>query len=110
MKIEDAMQWKTRGSIVYAVGIWTMIGTYGYLKYTGRLDNVKVEVEEVENTNKKVFQSKYGKTEIIRKENFVPYSTRIFRFITSFTGQTNAPQDYVSSSNDDGDASNTHVD
>lgn len=63
--------------------------------------NGPVEVEEQENPNMEVYQSKYMKTVIIRKENFVPYTTRIYTFITSFTDRNNAPQDSLSSPNDD---------
>lgn len=37
MKIRELLKWNNAVSAVYALGVWTMISTYGYLKYTGRL-------------------------------------------------------------------------
>ncbi|MED6251784.1 hypothetical protein ATANTOWER_002902 [Ataeniobius toweri] len=89
MKFRDVMKWNSRVSAVYAVGIWTMIGSYAYYKYTGRFDDTKVrtEIEEPEEPNKHVYQTAHSKTVIMYKEDFVPYSRRIYDFIKSFSGE-----------------------
>lgn len=38
MKFKDLLKWNARVSAVYAIGIWTMVGSYAYLKYTGRCE------------------------------------------------------------------------
>lgn len=35
--MKDLVKWNTRVSALYALGIWTMISSYAYFKYTGRL-------------------------------------------------------------------------
>ncbi|MEQ2212935.1 hypothetical protein XENOCAPTIV_007077, partial [Xenoophorus captivus] len=47
MKFRDVMKWNSRVSAVYAVGIWTMVGSYAYYKYTGRFDDTKVGEDQV---------------------------------------------------------------
>lgn len=37
--LKDFVKWNTRVSAVYALGIWTMVGSYAYFKYTGRYDD-----------------------------------------------------------------------
>lgn len=43
MKFKDLAKWNTRVSAVYAVGIWTMIGSYAYFKYTGHYEDTPGE-------------------------------------------------------------------
>lgn len=38
MQLQNLMKWNVRASLVYAFGVWTMIGTYGYYTYTGAYD------------------------------------------------------------------------
>lgn len=33
--IQDFAKWNKRAAAVYALGVWGMIGSYAYLKYTG---------------------------------------------------------------------------
>ncbi|XP_073320809.1 small integral membrane protein 26-like [Pagrus major] len=91
MTFKDVTKWNTRMSAVYAAGIWTMIGSYAYFKYTGRLDGVPVEkgeeVQEPEDPNQVVHQTPHSKTVIIYKKDFVPYTTRIYNFIKSFSSE-----------------------
>lgn len=32
MNLKDIVKWNVRVSLLYAVGIWTMLGTYGYFQ------------------------------------------------------------------------------
>ncbi|XP_070781408.1 small integral membrane protein 26-like [Enoplosus armatus] len=87
MKFKDLMKWNTRMSAVYAAGIWTMIGSYAYFRYTGRYAAVQTgEVQEPADPNKVVYQTAHTKTIIVYKEGFVPYTTRIFSFFKSLRG------------------------
>ncbi|XP_035993495.1 small integral membrane protein 26-like [Fundulus heteroclitus] len=94
MSLKDPMKWNARVSAVYAVGIWTMVGSYAYFKYTGRYDDIEVrkEVEEPLGPNQKVYKTAHSKSIISYKEGFVPYSTRIYNFIKSFSGEP-GPED-----------------
>lgn len=40
------------------------------------------------NPNEFVYETPHTKTIIIYKENFVPFTTRIYNFITSFSGSS----------------------
>ncbi|XP_068583281.1 small integral membrane protein 26-like [Cebidichthys violaceus] len=91
MNFKDVVKWNTRVSAVYAVGIWTMVGSYAYVKYSGRFEDTPVEkkeeVQEPEDPNKVVHQTAHSKTVIVYRKDFVPYSTRIYNFIRSFSGE-----------------------
>ncbi|XP_038125900.1 small integral membrane protein 26-like [Cyprinodon tularosa] len=90
MNFKDLMKWNSRVSALYAVGIWTMLGSYAYFRHTGRYTDPEVskEIEDIEEPNKQIYQTAHSKTVIIykNKEDFVPYSTRIYSFIKSLTG------------------------
>ncbi|XP_044202489.1 small integral membrane protein 26-like [Thunnus albacares] len=89
MAFKDLAKWNTRVSAVYAVGIWTMIGSYAYYSYTGRYEDKSEKKEEVvqepDDPNQVVHQTAHTKTVIIYKKDFVPYTTRIQNFIKSFS-------------------------
>uniref|UniRef100_UPI0037E7E948 small integral membrane protein 26-like n=1 Tax=Semicossyphus pulcher TaxID=241346 RepID=UPI0037E7E948 len=95
MKFKDLTKWNTRVSAVYAVGIWTMIGTYAFFKYTGRYEDTPVkkkeeeeeEVQQPEDPNQFVYKTAHTKTVIVYKKDFVPYNTRIYNFIKSFSSE-----------------------
>ncbi|GLD61118.1 small integral membrane protein 26-like protein [Lates japonicus] len=73
---------------MYALGIWTMIGSFAYFKYTGRFEDTPVkkeEVQEQEDPNQVVHRTPHNKTVITYKKDFVPYSSRIYTFIRSFS-------------------------
>lgn len=36
MHVKEVIKWNVRVSMLYAFGIWTMLGTYGYYQYMGR--------------------------------------------------------------------------
>ncbi|XP_055014687.1 small integral membrane protein 26-like [Boleophthalmus pectinirostris] len=90
MEPKKVMQWNTRASAVYALGVWTMVGSYLYFKYTGKFDTPEFtqppKTEEMENPNEVTYNTAHSKTVIVYKKDFVPYTTRIMNFIESFTG------------------------
>ncbi|CAL8355457.1 unnamed protein product [Boreogadus saida] len=88
MSLRDYTKWNTRASLLYALGVWTMIGAVGVYKYMGYdvLEVVKRE-EEPENPNRVVHSTPHSKTVIIYKENFVPYHTRIYNFFNGSDGK-----------------------
>ncbi|KAL1005904.1 hypothetical protein UPYG_G00065390 [Umbra pygmaea] len=92
MKFKDISKLNLRLSMLYAVGIYSLLGAYGYYEYVGRNDEkpaIKAKKEEPPNPKIVTFQSAHLKTTIIyREENFVPYSTRIYNFLTNFKGTT----------------------
>ncbi|KAM4612368.1 small integral membrane protein 26-like [Polymixia lowei] len=92
MTIKDVAKWNARVSIVYALGVWTMVGSYGYYKYMGYYEEKPVKEEEKdkgpENQNEAVYKTAHTKTTVIYKEDFVPYTTRIYNFINSFSGKS----------------------
>ncbi|XP_045902717.1 small integral membrane protein 26-like [Micropterus dolomieu] len=91
MTLKDMMKWNTRVSAAYAVGIWTLIGSYAFFRYTGRFEDTPVKKEEAaqepEIANEVVYQTAHTKTLITYKKDFVPYSTRIYNFIKSFSSE-----------------------
>ncbi|XP_072239826.1 small integral membrane protein 26-like [Leuresthes tenuis] len=95
MVIKDFMKWNKGVSAVYAIGIWTMICSFGYFKYTGRYEDMSVrkeEEEEPENPNKHIYKTPHSETTIIYKKDFVPYTTRISNLFKSFSGEP-GPED-----------------
>lgn len=91
MELKKLLKWNNKASVVYAVGVWTMIGSYFYFRYTGKYDDLKVqkpkaEDEERENPNQVVYETAHSKTVITYKKDFVPYGTRFMNFINSFSG------------------------
>uniref|UniRef100_A0A1A7YW16 Long intergenic non-protein coding RNA 493 n=1 Tax=Iconisemion striatum TaxID=60296 RepID=A0A1A7YW16_9TELE len=86
---KDLPKWNIRFSAVYAFGIWTMFGSYAYFRYTGRYQDVPAPVEEEPDTsNKIVYESAHYKSVTIYKKDFVPYSTRLYNLIKSFSEGT----------------------
>ncbi|KAM9856472.1 small integral membrane protein 26-like [Aulostomus maculatus] len=86
MTFKEVFRWSKRASIVYAIGVWTMLGSYGYYVYTGRFDEEKPQTQEVQEDPKQVvYQSGNFKTIIIYKKDFVPYTERISNFLQSFS-------------------------
>ncbi|CAN9510016.1 unnamed protein product [Ophioblennius macclurei] len=84
MQIKDALKWNNRVSAIYALGVWTMLCSVGYMKYTGQLDQAlqkAKEEEDEESENKVVYKTAYTKSTIIYKKDFVPYTTRIYNFL-----------------------------
>ncbi|KAK2919496.1 hypothetical protein Q8A73_003867 [Channa argus] len=81
------LKWNKRVSAVYALGIWTMIGSYAYFRLTGPHEDMPAKrEEEVEsNPNQVVYQTAHSKTVVIYKKDFVPYTTRIYNFLQSFS-------------------------
>ncbi|KAF3851853.1 hypothetical protein F7725_005208 [Dissostichus mawsoni] len=87
MHVNDLLKWNKRMAIVYATGIWTMVGSYAFYKYTGRLEDLPVKKEEVplpEDTTQLLFITEHSKAVLVYQKDFVPYTTRIYNFISSF--------------------------
>uniref|UniRef100_A0A665VA67 Small integral membrane protein 26 n=1 Tax=Echeneis naucrates TaxID=173247 RepID=A0A665VA67_ECHNA len=88
MSLGEAAKWNKRAAAVYALGVWGMIGSFAFLKYTGRLEDTPGRTDSgsaVCNTNNRF--SAYNKTVITYRKDFVPYSTRIYNFIRSFSSE-----------------------
>uniref|UniRef100_A0A3P8T0P9 Small integral membrane protein 26 n=1 Tax=Amphiprion percula TaxID=161767 RepID=A0A3P8T0P9_AMPPE len=83
MQFKDAVKWNTRVSALYAAGVWGMIGSYAYFRYTGQYKDI-TQVEE--NPNRFVHETAHSKTVIVYKEGFVPYTTRIYNLFKYLTG------------------------
>ncbi|XP_023810787.1 small integral membrane protein 26-like [Oryzias latipes] len=89
--LKDFVKWNTRVSAVYALGIWTMVGSYAYFKYTGRYDDPteqkkeEEEVEEPADPNTHVYVTAHSKTTVTYKKDFVPFTTRIYNYVKSFS-------------------------
>lgn len=63
MKFKDLLKWNARVSAVYAIGIWTMVGSYAYLKYTGRCEVAPGERRELWNSH---MRKQYSQIEVRR--------------------------------------------
>ncbi|KAL3067565.1 hypothetical protein OYC64_022178 [Pagothenia borchgrevinki] len=87
MHVNDLFKWKKRMAIVYATGVWTMVGTLAFYKYTGRLEDLPVKKEEEvplpEDKTELQFITEHSKTVVVCQKDFVPYTTRIYNFISS---------------------------
>uniref|UniRef100_A0A3Q2YJZ7 Small integral membrane protein 26 n=1 Tax=Hippocampus comes TaxID=109280 RepID=A0A3Q2YJZ7_HIPCM len=87
MTLKDARKWNRSVSTVYVLGVWTMIGSVAYLYYTGRFKNSTEATTGVpKNPNEFIYQTPHNKTIVVYKKDFVPYTTRIYNFVQSFTG------------------------
>ncbi|KAG9277857.1 small integral membrane protein 26-like [Astyanax mexicanus] len=91
----DALKWNKRAAMVYAVGVWTMLGSYGYYRYTHRNDPpVQMpEMEEDTRPNVKKIETPHSTTIMVYKENnFVPYSTRFLNLFRKADDSSSGPQ------------------
>ncbi|XP_028311312.1 small integral membrane protein 26-like [Gouania willdenowi] len=105
MQVKDVLKWRTRLSAVYALGVWTMIVSYGIFKYTGCLEDTsgkekQAVKEEEENPYQVTFNTAHSRNIIIYKKDFVPYTTRIYNFVKSFNGDASAAKDSGNESSD----------
>ncbi|KAJ3614905.1 hypothetical protein NHX12_018474 [Muraenolepis orangiensis] len=83
MSLRDFTKWNNRAALLYAVGAWTMIGSVGYYSYKGYVTvnkNNKKEEVEPENPNQLVYRTAHTRTVVVCKEDFVPYTTRVYNF------------------------------
>ncbi|XP_076871356.1 small integral membrane protein 26-like [Brachyhypopomus gauderio] len=90
-----AVKWNKRASLLYAIGVWTALGSVGFYTYRHRNDP-KVEMpkeEEDARPNAKQFKSSYVSGTIVYKENFVPYSTRLLKFFGLTPDSSSGSQD-----------------
>ncbi|KAI1886608.1 hypothetical protein AGOR_G00197560 [Albula goreensis] len=91
MKLKDLKTWNPRAALLYGVAAYATIGIYGYLKLhpPGRekddSENTPKYKEDTHVTSVLGFQV----TSTVRyKENFVPYSTRLFNYLTNLVGSS----------------------
>ncbi|MEE6508016.1 hypothetical protein FKM82_018276 [Ascaphus truei] len=94
MKVNEFMKWNIRVSAVYAIGIWGMIGSFGFFqlrkKWRGEASSPETDKEVIMDTpppDPKPAEEKRGSYVdhiIVYRENFVPYSTRIYNFVKPF--------------------------
>ncbi|XP_062911190.1 small integral membrane protein 26-like [Mobula hypostoma] len=96
MKLKDITRWNLRVSLVYAIGIWTLFGTYAYLQTKRKEEKVLVESsseisaedpqKEDQNTEerKRKTNKDFIETRVVVKEGFIPFSTRIYNYGKSF--------------------------
>ncbi|XP_063297452.1 small integral membrane protein 26 [Pelobates fuscus] len=95
MKVKQFLAWNKRLAVVYAVGAWTMVGGYAFYYYTKGRYMVPVspppalEPEFIEDTSlEDQPKKKRIQHTIVYKENFVPYSTRVYNLWNSVFGTT----------------------
>ncbi|KAM8879923.1 small integral membrane protein 26-like [Spinachia spinachia] len=87
MKAKTALAWNLRLSVLYAAGIWTMIGSYSYYRYMYPKDPTPELLQHPEDRKQQVYLTAHSKTVITYKKDFVPYKTRIYNFLQSFSGK-----------------------
>ncbi|XP_018120599.1 uncharacterized protein LOC108717770 isoform X1 [Xenopus laevis] len=102
MKLKDFSRWNIRFSVVYAVGIWVMITGYAYF-HVKQKDAVTTShplqqgecvapalylEEEIQDTAAIPMQSEertpglHIKNSVVFKDNFVPFSRRIYNLVS----------------------------
>ncbi|XP_029449638.1 small integral membrane protein 26 [Rhinatrema bivittatum] len=103
-------KWNTRVSLLYAVGIWTMLGTFGYFQIKRKRENpeageaaghdeeLKDDLTLQSKTEEKRRTGFYITETVTYKKDFVPYSTRIYNFITSHLNSTSDAASDISTS------------
>uniref|UniRef100_A0A3B4TLD3 Small integral membrane protein 26 n=1 Tax=Seriola dumerili TaxID=41447 RepID=A0A3B4TLD3_SERDU len=87
MTLSDLPKWNKRAAAVYAFGIWTMIGSYAYFRYTGRYEDKPGKIQCETAVSVVISLTLHSKTILTYKKDFVPYSTRIYNFIRSFSSE-----------------------
>ncbi|XP_067901855.1 small integral membrane protein 26-like [Heterodontus francisci] len=101
MNLKDVARWNVRVSLVYAVGIWTMLGTYGYFQLKRKREQATIE-SSAEDTAEATCQQELQEgttfelqeetrkelveTNVVVKEGFVPFSSRIYAYGKSVFG------------------------
>ncbi|XP_072907510.1 small integral membrane protein 26-like [Hemitrygon akajei] len=92
MKLKDITRWNTRVSMVYAIGIWTLFGTYAFLQMKSKKEKAAGEIsaEDPQNEDqiteelKRKTKRDFMETRVVVKEDFIPFSTRIYNYGKSF--------------------------
>ncbi|XP_066553482.1 small integral membrane protein 26 [Amia ocellicauda] len=99
MTLRDVVKWNRRVSLLYAVGIWTMFGTYGYFQIRSKWSK-KDDEEHINETppveqeladeyipeptaNESKAQGLRVKSTVTYRDNFIPYSSRICSYLQS---------------------------
>ncbi|XP_028676566.1 small integral membrane protein 26-like [Erpetoichthys calabaricus] len=97
--MKSAFKWNVRASLVYAIGIWTMFGSMVYFNYgkkwntdEGKKSPFDMEAEESDNLKVMKISPNFVVTATY-KENYVPLTSRIAKYLKSFG---NSAEDDVS--------------
>ncbi|XP_069463634.1 small integral membrane protein 26 [Ambystoma mexicanum] len=92
----EVLRWKKRMSIVYAAGVWTVVSCFGYRYLKGRwwpqTSESPADCEELPTVFETKLEPKHEPfftQEMVYKENFVPYTTRLYMFVKSILGKEN---------------------
>ncbi|XP_078062742.1 small integral membrane protein 26-like [Mustelus asterias] len=101
MTLRDMTRWNVRVSLVYAIGIWTMLGTYGFFHLKKKRELATLESNATETTEvpgqpeleeditsmpHKQPAKEAVSTTVVVKEGFVPHSSRIYTYGKSVFG------------------------
>ncbi|XP_064172286.1 small integral membrane protein 26-like [Anguilla rostrata] len=95
MILKNLEKWNVRASMAYAIGVWTVIGSCGYYRFFRKEKEDKPQNTEDEEllVDKFSTEEQEGKpkgfqsqTTVVYKENFVPYSTRLFNYLKTLNG------------------------
>ncbi|XP_032882071.1 small integral membrane protein 26 [Amblyraja radiata] len=96
MKLKEVARWNLRVSLVYAVGIWTMLGAYAYLQFKKKREKAMVESSteistatlpqehETSDEPQKKTKKHFMEEHVVVKEGFIPFSSRIYNYAKSF--------------------------
>ncbi|XP_042189255.1 uncharacterized protein LOC103181675 [Callorhinchus milii] len=104
MGVRDIARWNVRVSLLYAVGVWTMLGSYGFFEMKRRREKRSTstappsapppeptcteELREELQTNTVPEEDPVKTTiatAITLKENYEPLSSRIYRYILGYS-------------------------
>ncbi|GCB81413.1 hypothetical protein scyTo_0023285 [Scyliorhinus torazame] len=101
MTLKDIARWNVRVSLVYAIGIWTMLGTYGFFHLKKKREqagngssakettdaNGQAELQdEITFVPHEQTTSESVRMNVVVKEGFVPHSSRIYKYGKSIFG------------------------
>ncbi|KAG7261661.1 hypothetical protein CRUP_023974 [Coryphaenoides rupestris] len=80
-----ASKWNKRASLVYAAGVWAALGLVGYYVYMGDdvFNKVVKKEEKIAEHLQVVHKTAHTETVVVYKEDFVPYTTRIYNYFFS---------------------------
>ncbi|KAF0871108.1 small integral membrane protein 26 [Crocuta crocuta] len=88
MRPDQATSWYRRMSMVYALGAWTVLGSFIFLgRKKSEVPGNDVEQKDVaKNEMLEPPKGFYVETIVTYKEDFVPVTDRIVNFLKSWTG------------------------
>ncbi|XP_072437503.1 small integral membrane protein 26-like isoform X1 [Chiloscyllium punctatum] len=97
MQLKEIVRWNVRVSLLYAIGIWTMLGTYGFFHLKKKRELAAIENStqdsaavtyqgEISLEPQKQVTKEFVETKVVTKEGFVPFSSRIYKYGKSLFG------------------------